>query len=89
VALNDKEATLRWMDATLAELQVMRRLVAEGDQERLSLVLEDVDSDRYRWLDERTRNAWTDDTSMSDIGGVNIGAQLFGFRRGSGKKDSK
>lgn len=89
VAINDKEATLRWMDAALAELQVMRRLVAEGDQERLSLVLEDVEFDRYRWLDERTRNAWTDDTSTPDVGVVNIGAQLFGFRRGSSKKDSK
>ncbi len=89
VALNDKEATLRWLDAALAELQVMRRLVAEGDQERLSLVLEDVEMDRHRWLDERARNAWTDDTSMPDVGSVNIGAQLFGFRRGSSKKDSK
>ncbi|MGB3713548.1 MAG: prephenate dehydrogenase/arogenate dehydrogenase family protein [Candidatus Promineifilaceae bacterium] len=89
VALNDKEATLRWLDAALAELQVMRRLVADGDQERLSLVLEDVEKDRYRWLDERARNAWTDDTSSPDVGSVNIGAQLFGFRRGSSKKDSK
>jgi prephenate dehydrogenase len=89
VALNDNEATLRWMDATLAELQTMRRLVAEGDLERLSLVLEDVDFDRNRWLDERTRNAWTDDNSSPDVGSVNIGAVLFGFRRGSSNKDSK
>lgn len=89
VALNDKDATLRWLDAALEELQVMRRLVAEGDHERLSLVLEDIEVDRHRWLDERTRNAWTDDDSVPDVGGVSIGAQLFGFGRRSSKKDSK
>lgn len=88
LAVNDKEATLRWMDAVLAELQVMRRLVVEGDQERLSLILEDVIQDRYRWIDERTRNAWTEDSSLTNAGVVSIGAQLFGFGRRSSDKDS-
>ena len=88
LAVNDKEASLRWMDAVLAELQVMRRLVSEGDQERLSLILDDVIEDRYRWIDERTRNAWTEESSEPEIGGFSIGAQLFGFGRRSSDKDS-
>jgi prephenate dehydrogenase len=88
VALNNKDATLRWLDAALAELQVMRRLIADDDEERLSLVLEDVDQDRKRWLDERVRNAWMDDTSMSEMSTVSIGSQLFGFGRRSSKNDS-
>ncbi len=88
LALNDKEATLRWLDGALAELQVMRKLVAEGDQERLSLILEDVETDRQRWLDNRARNAWPEESESPDLGSVGIGSQLFGFRRGSSDKDS-
>lgn len=88
VALNNKDATLRWLDAALAELQVMRRLIADDDEERLSLVLEDVDQDRKRWLDERIRNAWMDDDSMSEMSTVSVGSQLFGFGRKSSKSDS-
>ena len=90
LALNDKDSTLRWLDGALSELQVMRRLVAEGDEERLSLILEDVVFDRQRWIDDRTKNAWAgEDSDATDYGGAGIGAQLFGFRRGSSKKDKK
>lgn len=90
LALNDKDSTLRWLDGALSELQVMRRLVAEGDEERLSLILEDVLFDRQRWIDDRTKNAWAgEDIDATDYGGAGIGAQLFGFRRGSSKKDKK
>jgi len=90
LAMNDKDSTLRWLDGALSELQVMRRLVAEGDEERLSLILEDVLFDRQRWIEDRTRNAWAgEDSESAEYGAVGIGAQLFGFRRGSSKKDKK
>jgi prephenate dehydrogenase len=88
LALNNKEATLRWLDGALAELQVMRRLVAEGDKERLALVLEDVEFDRQRWLDNRAKNAWTEESESPDYGSVGIGSQFFGFGRRSSDKKS-
>lgn len=87
LALQDKNATLRWLDSTMSELEKIRRLIVEGDPERLSLVLEDVEIDRQRWLEERKRNAWTEDVSAPELGSISLGAQLFGFRRGSGDKD--
>jgi len=89
LALNDRASTLRWMDSAIEELGVMRRLVSEGDLERLSLILEDVLLEREKWLEERRKNAWAGaDDDSPEYGAAGIGAQLFGFRRGSKKKDS-
>jgi prephenate dehydrogenase len=58
LALNDKLATLRWIDALMAEITDLRRLVYEGNAEVLTALLEEMDEHRARWLHERTENDW-------------------------------
>ncbi len=58
IALNDKSATLRWIDALMEEITVLRRLVYEGNEEVLTALLEEMDEYRTRWLHERSENNW-------------------------------
>jgi prephenate dehydrogenase len=89
LALRDKDASLRWLDAVLDELQEVRRWIADADEERLDLLLEDLVFERDRWLNERKENNWNEIEAMPDTSVFNIGSQLFGFRGTQKDKDSK
>jgi prephenate dehydrogenase len=60
LALNDKAATLRWLDALIEEMQSFRRQIAAGNAESLSLILEDLILKREKWLKERAENNWVE-----------------------------
>jgi prephenate dehydrogenase len=87
LALYDREASLRWLDAVLAELQAVRRWVAEGDEERLSLILDDLTLKREKWIAARRDIAHADEGDLPDLSDFSFTRQLFGFGRGS--KDKK
>jgi prephenate dehydrogenase len=87
LALTDPDATIRWLDAYLDGLQLMKRLIAEGDEERLVLVLDTLLIERERWLDERKKNDWTEEISAPDYSVMNVGSQLLGL--GPRRKDKK
>ncbi|MGH2537676.1 MAG: prephenate dehydrogenase/arogenate dehydrogenase family protein [Candidatus Promineifilaceae bacterium] len=78
LALNDRLATLRWLDALLAEVQTVRRWVEQGDAERLELLLADVAQQHGRWLASRQANDWSEDPGMPDVSNMSFGNQLFG-----------
>ncbi|MFZ0548549.1 MAG: prephenate dehydrogenase [Candidatus Promineifilaceae bacterium] len=91
LALQDKDATLRWLDGVLEQLGEVRRWVAEGELERLELILDELSIERARWLHDRAKNDWTEDVDkpdLSEMGG--IGGQFFGIfgRRGKDKSES-
>jgi len=86
LTFEDKAATLRWLDAVLEQLHEMRRWLVDEDPERLSLILEDMIGERERWLYEREKNDWTEAESNSDLGGLSISGQLFGFAARKSKK---
>jgi prephenate dehydrogenase len=91
LALQDKAATLRWLDGVLTELQNVRRWVADGDLERLELILDELEIERARWLHHRTRNDWSEDVDKPNLNEVSgIGGQFFGMfgRRGKDKSES-
>ncbi len=78
LALNDKAATLRWLDAYLQELAELRSLIVSGDREMIDLTLGNLLIQREKWLKERIRDDWVegvetkvDHPSMSDqlVGG--------------------
>lgn len=87
--LNDRDATLRWMDALSAEIATMRRWVAEGDAEALNALLSSLNGDRERWLAERRKNDWLN--SKDDIGmeSFSLSQMMLGglARRGKSDKD--
>ncbi len=79
LAFHNKEASLHWLDVVLAELQEVRRWIAEGDVERVSLILEELSLERARWLHEREENEWLEIESP-DLSGMSFRSQMFGFR---------
>lgn len=87
LALNDKEATLRWLEALLEELKEVRRWIYEGDAETLGAILERLSIEREKWLREREENEWIEVKSPNvEIGGF---AQqvLGGLGRKRGQKE--
>jgi prephenate dehydrogenase len=88
LALNDKAATLRWLDAILQELADMRRIIHEGDREVIDLTLGNLLLQREKWLKEREENSWAE-AKGNPIEASGIGEQfLGGWLSGRLKKDS-
>lgn len=77
LALHDREATVRWLDALAAELSELRRWVQEGDEETLAALLADLDLNRRKWLKERVDNEW-DETPGEPVDIPSMSQHLFG-----------
>jgi prephenate dehydrogenase len=91
LALQDKEATLRWLDSVLSELGEVRRWVADGELERLELILDELAIERARWLHSRAKNDWNEDIDKPDLSQMSgIGGQFLGMfgRRGGDKSEA-
>lgn len=89
LALNDKAATLRWLDALLDELTAMRRLIQEGDREAIDLTLGNILIQRERWLKERAQNEWVEGAE-TPVDRPSMSEQLLGgWLGGKVKKDKK
>ena len=89
LALNDRAATLRWLDALLNELTAIRRLIQEGDREPIDLTLGGLLVQRERWLREREANDWADVTD-TPVDRPTMGEQLLGgWLGGKMKRDKK
>lgn len=71
LAMNDKLATIRWLDALSNEIQQLRRWIQEGDEELLGAFLDELSFSRTRWLDERAKNDWLEgDDQPVDVPGL-------------------
>jgi prephenate dehydrogenase len=88
LAHHDREASLRWLDAVLDELQTVRRWVAEGDEERLSLILDEIALKREQWLSARRDISQVDMGDTQDLSDFSFTKQLFGFGFGGKEKKS-
>ncbi len=87
LALNDKAATLRWLDVILQELVDMRRMIQEGDREVIDLTLGNLLLQREKWLKDRQKNSWAE-IKDSSIEASGISEQfLGGWLSGKLKKD--
>jgi prephenate dehydrogenase len=85
---NDRDASLRWVDAILTELREVRRVVAEADVERMALIFEDLAIKRDTWLEERRKNDWTEE-SRADYGDFSMRTIMLGGYLGRGEKGDK
>lgn len=89
LALNDQAATLRWLDALVAELGNVRRLIQEGDRELIDLALGNVLLQHERWLRERRENNWVEGAEQP-FERPSAGEQLLGgWLSGKLKKEPK
>lgn len=89
LALNDKAATLRWLDAFMAELAELRHLIQTGDRDMIDLTLGNLLIQRDRWLKERSENEWSEGTDRF-VDKTTMGDQLLGgWLGGKLKKDGR
>lgn len=76
-ALNDKAATIRWLDALLKELTEVRRWIVEGESELLVAMLSELNAQRQHWLRERAENDWAE-VGAPDIERPSFSEQMLG-----------
>lgn len=77
VAMNNKIATLRWLDALIDELRTVRRWVYENNSEEMQTTLQGLNLEREKWLRDRAENNWTEVTH-TDMTGTTIAEQMLG-----------
>lgn len=85
LALHNKPATLRWLDAFIGELQTMRRLVQQDEPELLHATLLDLQTRRAKWLRERDENNWVE-IATQDVETRGLSEQMLGSWLGGKRK---
>lgn len=85
MAMGNKMATLRWLDALMEELKQMRRWIYEGEEEVLAAVLTELDLQREAWLRERAVNDWLE-AKTPDLEQRGFAQLMFGGLAGSRDK---
>ena len=89
LALNNKAATLRWLDAYLQELIELRTQIQSGDREMIDLNLGNLLIQREKWLKERAANEWIEGPE-TPIDRPSMGDQLLGgWLGGKLKRDNR
>jgi prephenate dehydrogenase len=58
LALNDKLATLTWLNQTVETLQQIQQWVYDEDAEALTVFIKGLNEQRQTWLEERGENNW-------------------------------
>lgn len=87
LAMNNKEATLRWLNALIDEMQEVRQWVFDGEEELLEAKMDALFMERERWLRERAQNDWLEEKGP-DLDSVSFTGHLFGgLTRIRGKKE--
>ncbi len=80
-AVLNKETVLAWLDSALAELQKLRGLIAEEQQEMLMLHLESALQAREKWTIDWQVNLWDRKPQVEMPASPGMFGQLFGFGR--------
>ncbi len=87
-AIENQEATLRWLDAYLAELKRIRDWIYAGEDARLEALLDQLNTEREKWLQERLQNEWQEEhPMMKDYEPPSFMQSMFG--RLAGRRDKK
>lgn len=81
-ALNDRQATLNWLDDVIVSLQSLRRRVAEDDYEQLAAYLQSLSLERDRWLLDRQENQW-EEVPQQEFERPGFLSQMLGRRGGA------
>ncbi|MBX3059724.1 MAG: prephenate dehydrogenase [Anaerolineae bacterium] len=88
MALNQKEASLRWLEALITELTTLRRLVYESEPQLLTAVFEELADERDKWLLKRQDNDW-DERTMPPIERQSMMGHMLGGLAPEARKKGK
>jgi prephenate dehydrogenase len=78
LALNDKLATLTWLNQTVETLQQIQQWVYEEDGAALTSFIKELNQQRQTWLAERTENNWQAENKPEMPQTSGFTEQLFG-----------
>jgi prephenate dehydrogenase len=84
LALHERDATVRWLDALLVELEEIRTWIYDQDPEQFTAYLQQLQADRDRWLAMRAENEWEEQVEP-DIVPLSFRDRMFGYR---GERDN-
>ena len=87
MVLNDKVTTLHWLEALMNELSELRRIIYESEPEVVTAVIEQISSERDRWLLKRQDNEWEEHSGPDFDRPSMMGHLLGGFSLRQDKKD--
>jgi prephenate dehydrogenase len=74
----NKDNMIHRLNALVSELETMRAMIYEEDEEALSFHLEEAASTYMSWIGRRKRGNWEDDQSQQSIPKVSLTDRLFG-----------
>jgi len=86
--LQNRAATLRWLDAMMDELKAVRRLIYEENDEVLTALTEQVATEREKWVNARQKNDW-DERRSPPIRPRTMSQHLFGGFARRGEDDDE
>jgi prephenate dehydrogenase len=89
LALNDKLATLTWLNQTVETLQQIQQWIYDEDAEALTKFMKELTEQRQDWLAERAENAWHAENKPEMPPTAGFTEQLLGSlfgRRGGGDR---
>lgn len=61
-ALDERQATLLWLDRVILTMQAVRERIAHEEPEQVGAYLQSLNDARERWLLEREQNEWREDS---------------------------
>ncbi|MCB8954224.1 MAG: prephenate dehydrogenase/arogenate dehydrogenase family protein [Ardenticatenales bacterium] len=79
-AIQNKAATLRWLESIINELRAMQQQIYEGESETLDALLQQLAIEREEWLRQRARNDWQE-FPLNNIDPLTMRERLLGSRR--------
>lgn len=84
--LNDRKATIHWLDALQTQLSELHRVLRDGEPEILTAYLTELNQARDRWLQERSANDW-DEVKADELELPTLGEHFLGSVASRGKRD--
>ncbi len=87
-ALQNRQATLRWLDALLDELKTLRHLIYEENDEVLIALIEQLAAEQEKWMNAREKNDW-DERKSPPIRPRTMSEHLFGGLARRGDEDDE
>jgi prephenate dehydrogenase len=62
--LHSTEQVVRWIDSFIDNMAAWRDLIAAGDSEAIDNAFAEAASERARWLSQRSKGDWDEDTAL-------------------------
>lgn len=77
LASQERNATLRWLEALITHLQQLRQQLQMGEMETITALLQEAQDQRQKWLAERAQNDW-EESPTDNLDPLTMSDRLLG-----------